>query len=207
MRDVIVKNLVSGPTWRDSVTGKRRWNRYVDDSDIKIPWPEKAEPTYEAYECDTRRNTVEDITYTPRLMESPFPSTILDELRNRYSVFRTRHEPEYVARKVQEDKDAENKKALAKSMRSPMKEIARLRRRMRKQAGKPRISPELKQRIAEIIEKKQAAATELLEKRKALLEKTGRLGPLVPMHMRSRRRAATVSSPVRSKAEKLPTPA
>lgn len=188
MRDVIVKKLVSGPVWHDHVTDSRKWDRYVADTDIKVPWPKVDEPVYEAYDCDTLRQEVEEITYTPQLRVAPFPSSVLDELRNKYSVFRKRHDPEFVERMIQIDKDAEKKKRLDKSMRSPLKIIARLKRKLRKAKGKPRLSPEMKQRISEAIANKQAAAAVLLEQRKQLLETTGRLRPIVPMSERSRKR-------------------
>ena len=46
---------------------------------------------------------VETPTWVPSLQSAPFPSSVLDELRNKYSKYRTRHDPEWAEQKKLED--------------------------------------------------------------------------------------------------------
>lgn len=80
-----------------------RYTRYVSGIDVEIPWPSETEPENKDGEWDTLRMHVDEATWTPSLDDAPFPSTVLDELRNKYSRFRVRHDPEYVRKKVMEE--------------------------------------------------------------------------------------------------------
>ncbi|KAJ5948493.1 hypothetical protein N7454_001800 [Penicillium verhagenii] len=80
-----------------------RFTRYVSGLDIEIPWPSESAPSTEVAECDTRGSEVADMSWVPSMDEPPFPSTVIDELRNKYSRFRTRHDAEYVEKKVLEE--------------------------------------------------------------------------------------------------------
>ena len=82
------------------------------------------------------------------------PSTVIDELRNKYSIFRTRHDPEYIEAKMKEDQEKEEKKKLAEQMRTPLKEINRKERKMRKAKGKGKLTPEMLEKIGQLIAKK-----------------------------------------------------
>jgi large subunit ribosomal protein L24 len=46
---------------------------------------------------------VETPTWIPSLHYAPFPPSVLDELRNKFSKYRTRHDPEFVEEKKMED--------------------------------------------------------------------------------------------------------
>lgn len=54
---------------------------------------------------DTPRLDVDTPSWTPTLLRAPLPSTIIDELRGKYSKFRTRHDPEFVKRMQRIDSD------------------------------------------------------------------------------------------------------
>ena len=45
---------------------------------------------------DTLRIDVDTQTWTPTLLRAPLPGTVIDELRGKYSVFRTRHDADYL---------------------------------------------------------------------------------------------------------------
>ena len=104
LEDVVVKSLTDGPPYRRFFDGTTtpKHTRYISGLDIQVPWPEGRPIEYNAEEADTLRIDVEDRTFVPTLMTPPMPLGIIDELRNKYSKYRIRHEPEYVARKEAE---------------------------------------------------------------------------------------------------------
>lgn len=158
VRDVIVKKLVGKGFWFEQKTGRRSWRRVIPGLDISIPWP-KAEPKKrEDYENDTLRMDVEMKTFVPSLLSPPFPGSVVDELRNRYSIFRTRHEPEYLERKEKEEQEKGERKKLAKKMRTPLNEANRKARKERKKLGKGTLTPDMLEKIGQVIASKRTLA-------------------------------------------------
>lgn len=51
------------------------------------------------------------------------PPSVIDELRNKYSTFRTRHDEWYESRKLAEDRAVQRKKNLARMVSTPMMEL------------------------------------------------------------------------------------
>ncbi|KAJ5913541.1 hypothetical protein N7504_002424 [Penicillium tannophilum] len=104
-KDHIVQHAYGGPPYLERSHDSKlpRFSRYIAGLDIEIPWPAEEPPHAEVAECDTRGNEVADVSWVPSMDESPFPSSVIDELRNKYSRFRTRHDPEYVKEKVMEE--------------------------------------------------------------------------------------------------------
>ncbi|KAJ6155082.1 hypothetical protein N7470_005648 [Penicillium chermesinum] len=104
-KDCIVEHAYAGPPHfeRPSYSQLPRYTRYVSGTGMVIPWPHEAEPGKEVYESDTRGPEVAEASWVPTLDSPPFPSSVIDELRNKYSRFRTRHDPEYVKAKVMEE--------------------------------------------------------------------------------------------------------
>lgn len=103
--EAIAKHVIAGPPFvkRPNLVTPRH-SRYIKGEDIPIPWPnEDVIPTIEDKEGDTLRQEVEHETYIPSMQYAPFESTIIDELRNKYSKYRTRHDPEWVKAKQMED--------------------------------------------------------------------------------------------------------
>jgi large subunit ribosomal protein L24 len=86
------------------------------------------------------------------------PGSVIDELRNKYSVFRTRHDPEYIAAKMKEDEEKEAAKKLSDQMRTPLKEVNRRERKLRKAKGKGRLTSEMLEKIGQVIAKKRQIA-------------------------------------------------
>ena len=105
VEDLIVEHAyASGPYIErhpDSTTPK--FTRYVSGLDIEIPWPVENIPPAKDGQWDTTRMEADRDNWVPSLTHPPFPSSVIDELRNKYSKFRTRHDPEYVREKVEED--------------------------------------------------------------------------------------------------------
>ncbi|KAI0181345.1 hypothetical protein GGR52DRAFT_30874 [Hypoxylon sp. FL1284] len=152
-RDVVINQLVHANMVRDRVTGERRWSRVVPGLNVEIPWPPRAEPDHKDHKGDTLRIDVEDRTFVPTLLRPPMPQSVLDELRGRYSRFRTRHEPEYIARLEAEERAAQDRKKLMKSMRTPLQELHRADRDRKKKKGKPRLTLEMLEKIGEVMAK------------------------------------------------------
>lgn len=158
IRDVIVKKLVNGPIFHDRHTGRKRWSRIIPGLNTVVPWPKLQPKEHKDHPHDTLRMDVEAKTFVPSLLKPPMPSSIIDELRNKYSIFRTRHDEDYIAAKMQEDAEAEEKKKLAEQMRTPLKEANRLMKKAKKAMGKPKLSREMLVKIGETIAQKQAAS-------------------------------------------------
>ena len=157
-RDVIVKKLVNGPIWHDRHTGKQKWSRIIPGLGIKVPWPKVEPKEHKDHAVDTLRMDVESRTFVPTLLRPPMPNSVIDELRNKYSIFRTRHEPEYIAEKMKEDEEKELKKKLSEEMRTPLKEINRKLRKMKKQKGKGELTMEMLEKLGKIIAGKRELA-------------------------------------------------
>ncbi|KAJ5774563.1 hypothetical protein N7457_009459 [Penicillium paradoxum] len=105
LQNVIVEHAyAAGPyTERSEHSKLPRYTRYVSGLDIEIPWPLEDEPVITDGDMDTTRMAAEMSTFIPTLAQPPMPSTVIDELRNKYSRFRTRHDPEYLAQKMKQD--------------------------------------------------------------------------------------------------------
>lgn len=77
---------------------------------------------------DTLRLDVDTQTWIPTLLRAPLPSVVLDELRGKYSVFRTRHEPEYLKHLQRVDSKKQQYESWVKSgggmLDTPRKEAA-----------------------------------------------------------------------------------
>ncbi|EEH18537.2 hypothetical protein PABG_07597 [Paracoccidioides brasiliensis Pb03] len=112
VEDVVVKHMYAGEPFIDHPYGvdTPKHTRYISDLDVEIPWPQPIIEDYKDEQVDTLRIDVEDRTHIPYLNERPFPLTVLDELRNKFSKFRTRHDPEWVALKEEEDRRLEEQK-------------------------------------------------------------------------------------------------
>ncbi|KAI1281815.1 hypothetical protein F5Y07DRAFT_271091 [Xylaria sp. FL0933] len=152
-RDVIINQLIHSNLVTDRLTGKRRWDRVVPGLNIAIPWPAKEEPPATAFKADTLRLDAEERTFVPTLLRPPMPEAVVDELRGRYSRFRTRHEPAYVARLEAEEAAKKERQKLMESMRTPLQELHRAERANKKKKGKPRLTLEMLEKIGEVIAK------------------------------------------------------
>jgi len=162
-RDVIVKKLVNGKIWHDRHFGQIHWSRYIPGLNIKVPWPKKEPKEHKDFPSDTLRLDVEVKSFVPTLLRPPMPEGVIDELRNKYSIFRTRHDPEYIQAKIQEDLEKERKKKTIEEMRTPLKEINRRERKLRKAKGKGRLTKEMLERIGRLMAKKRQLATGVAE--------------------------------------------
>jgi large subunit ribosomal protein L24 len=189
-RDVIINQLAHQDLVTDRQTGKRRWQRVVPGLNISIPWPAKDELEIPDYKTDTLRIDVEEKTFVPTLLRPPMPEVVIDELRNKYSRFRTRHDPEYVARVETEEQTKKDRAKLIESMRTPLQEFHRAEREGKKKKGKPRLTIEMLEKIGEVIAKN----------RERTLNAAGVSGTLPS------KASPVVSSPASSMTETSPPP-
>ncbi|KAK0263188.1 hypothetical protein B0A54_00553 [Friedmanniomyces endolithicus] len=151
-RDVVIERLIHINHRFDKMKGE--WtpgDRLIPGTNTIIPWPPTADPTYDDFADDTLRITVEEQTFRPFLMTPPMPVTVIDELRNKYSRFRTRHPWQYVEQKELEAAKVEKRKELVKGMRTPLQELAEVRRMKREAEGERELSEEQLARIGEVI--------------------------------------------------------
>lgn len=168
-RDVIIKKVVNGPMIHDRHLGTTRWERFIPGLNIVIPWPKIEPKKHKDGPNDTLRAEVEQKTFVPSLLRPPMPGSVIDELRNKFSKFRTRHDPEYIEAKLAEDRAAEEKKKTIEEMRTPLKEINRRERKLRKAIGKGKLTPEMLERIGQVIARKRGINVEVAKVRSAPL--------------------------------------
>lgn len=154
-RDVIVKKVISSKIWFDRRTGGHKWTRLIPGLNIAIPWPKKTPVEHKDGPNDTLRIEVEERTFVPTMLHPPMPSSVIDELRNKFSKFRTRHDPEYIEAKLEEDRIAKEKQETSKKMRTPLNEANRKARKERKKKGKGVLTEEMLEKIGQVMVQKQ----------------------------------------------------
>jgi len=139
-RDVIVKRVESF-----------RRGRQISGTRIDIPWPEVEPEERQQYPCDTPAEKVEEVTFIPTLPFPPMNPGVIDELRNKFSKFRTRHTPEYIAEKEKEERKKEQELQSLKMMRITIPKTKE-QRRMNIGAG-PVLTDEMLERIGKVMAK------------------------------------------------------
>ena len=152
LRDVVIKELKRARTWKNEIV---RCIAGVNPR-IVIPSPEKVPEEHEDHDIDTLRIEVEEKTFVPSLLRPPMPETVIDELRNKYSKFRDRHDEDFIARKMKEDEEAAANKRTRERMRTPLKETLRRERMAKKALGRPMLSEDTLARIGELMAAKRA---------------------------------------------------
>ncbi|KKA27449.1 hypothetical protein TD95_004692 [Thielaviopsis punctulata] len=163
-RDVIVDTIQPANIRRDDITGTTEWDRVIPGLNVILPWPPKERPENPLYAADTARTDIALETFVPTLLRPPMPASLIDELRGKFSVFRTRHEEWYVAKKEAEEAERKARRALGPnktpvdaSMLSPEMEASKARKAERKARGQPELSEEMLAKIGEIMAKNQSA--------------------------------------------------
>lgn len=161
IRDVVINELVARNYYKDKATGRETWTRVVPGLNIEIPWPrafedaekQNLEGAFDDHACDTLRIDAEEKTFVPTLLHPPMPSEVIDELRNRYSKFRTRHTDEYVAKKEAEEAEKIARRKSIQTMRTPLQELNAKIRAERKARGQPELTEEMLAKIGEVMAK------------------------------------------------------
>lgn len=170
-RDVIIRELRPTNFFRDRPTRRSGFARIVPGLNVRIPWPRTAPTEHEDQDVDTLRIHAEQVTFVPTLLRPPAPEAVLDELRNKYSRFRTRHTPEYIAAKeAEEAAKTEAKKyspALVKArqpglsppgMRTPLEEFHIQQKALRRARGQPELSDDMLEQIGRLMAQSKISA-------------------------------------------------
>ena len=137
-----------------------KWDRLAPGINVVIPWPEVDVPETVTRDCDTARDKVEDRTFFYNLLSAPMPTEIVDELRNKYSRFRTRHEPWYVAKKEAEAAQKKGSHALLQSMQTPLEEFHAKQKALKEAEGEPQLTDEMLEKLGAIIAQTKAVSLE-----------------------------------------------
>ncbi|OJD31003.1 kow motif domain protein [Diplodia corticola] len=155
-RDVIISEVVRKRTNTDK-DGNIIYTRFVPGTDITIPFPKYETPPPSDQPADTLRILSEEQTFVPTLLRPPMPPSVIDELRNKYSYFRDRHDPEWVKKKLAEDEAEKQKDLLSKKMITPLKEMHARQRRENRAKGRQPLPEEALVRIGEMVAAHKAA--------------------------------------------------
>ncbi len=152
-RDMIINKLV-----RDR-KGPGGWHRMIPGLGLRIPWPAPRPDNYKEHPDDTIRIDVDTRTFVPTLLRPPMPSSVIDELRNKFSIFRTRHDPEYVARKMEEDRLAEMRKKLVKDVRTPLHDMRLREKELKRKKGKGKLPDDMLEKLGRVISERKMGLT------------------------------------------------
>lgn len=161
LRDTVVANVAMSKIFHDKILKEKRWIRYIKGTSIEIPWPKKEEPEQFDQDCDTRIMHVENDTFVPTLLEAPIPLEIVDEIRNKFSRFRTRHEPEYVA-KVEAALGYKERLA-REAIKTPLQLLNKKLREEKKAQGKPELTSEILEQLGRAMAKNKPALLERVQ--------------------------------------------
>lgn len=152
IRDVIIKELKRTPR---SERKQGRDGRYVADTDphIYIPFPETEKEDQPEHEIDTLRIEVEEKTWTPTLTRPPMPPSVIDELRNKYSIFRDRHDEDWVKAREELAAEREREARLREEMMlTPLEELQRLKKlKKSEEVVEEPLNSEILMRIGELM--------------------------------------------------------
>lgn len=91
----------------DKFENEHTFERWLEPQHLRIPWPQEKEPEYNDEPMDTLRIDSEEQSFLPTLLRPPMPMGIIDELRNKYSKYRDRHDDEWLEKKTLEDEALE----------------------------------------------------------------------------------------------------
>lgn len=128
LKDVIIRELKRTPRsdQKEGLDG-----RYIADADppIYLPFPKREEEEVHEHEVDTLRIEVEEKTWLPTLNRPPMPPSIIDELRNKYSVFRDRHDESWEKARIESAAAREREARVRDEMMvTPLEEFKRLKK-------------------------------------------------------------------------------
>ena len=157
LRDVVIKELRRNKNISKG-TDEEMPRRYIDGlhPPLRIPYPETEPEVYDDNEADTLRIEVEQKTWVPSLARPPMPQSIIDELRNKYSKFRDRHDDAYIAKKTKQEEEAVQKKKSIVKMMTPLQELHKKERAEKRARRKPQLSEETLHKIGEVMARNEA---------------------------------------------------
>jgi large subunit ribosomal protein L24 len=142
VKEFIVRHLRGGEpiVEREHGVSTPKHTRYIEGLDVKLLWPEAGPPDYKAEESDTLRLSVEEKTYVPSI-NPPFLKSVMDELRDPFDRERSRHEQEFIDKKLKEDALEAWKKS--RTLVTPQAEFLERRAREKREAQKAEVGDNL----------------------------------------------------------------
>jgi large subunit ribosomal protein L24 len=147
--------------WVERSSGRREYlegQRFLPGVKTPLPWPKtEKQDKPDGHDDDTLRISVDETTHRPYLLQPPMPPSVIDELRNKYSIFRSRHEPSYIAAKEAQDRALQHKENLARLVSTPLAELKE-QRRQEKLANPLELSEAQLARIGEVMEQEKQNA-------------------------------------------------
>lgn len=157
-QDVVINELKAVPpnmksenmTW-DRWQYGNKWDRVVPGINVVIPWPEVKPPELETTTADTVREQVEERSFYYNLLSSPLPETVIDELRNKFSRFRTRHEPWYIEREEAKMAERQHRWDSVRSMATPLDELQEKQRQLRAAQAEPELTDGMLEKLGRIM--------------------------------------------------------
>lgn len=158
-KDTIIERME--PVGREWDRHKREWTegqRLISGTDTVIPWPVEVEGEWDTYENDTTVDLIDAVTFSPTLLKAPMPLSVIDELRGKYSRFRTRYDWETKEKVTAKADKEEHRKELIKTMRTPLQQLAELRAQQKKAKERDLTTDQLA-RIGEIMAQSQSRGT------------------------------------------------
>ncbi|KAG5920532.1 hypothetical protein E4U61_007801 [Claviceps capensis] len=166
VRDTIINQLkhVKADMKSPNMTFERweygkKWDRVALGLNMIIPWPKVEPPEAHTSEADTMRTEVEHRTFYHTLLAPPMPEAVIDELRNKYSRFRTRHESWYIEKKTKYEADSKRvREEGLRSMRTPLDEFKEKQRELKASKGEPVLSEDMLEKIGQLMAKKNGEA-------------------------------------------------
>lgn len=154
----IPPNMKSPNMTLDRWENGKKWDRVVPGINVVIPWPEVHVPEYTTQAADTIREQVEDRTFYYSLLSPPMPEQVLDELRNKFSKFRTRHEGWYVQKREADEAAKKARQESVLSMQTPLQEFHAMQRELRAAQGEPELTDEMLEKLGAVIAQKKETA-------------------------------------------------
>ena len=161
-RDVILENMLLRASWNRR-ENKPLVKRYMPG--LEEPLPDRPPEENEDYSNepagpdDTLRITTEEVTFLPTLIQMPTPARVIDELRNKYSKFRIRHDDNYIEKVKKKEAKEQDKQSRVQLMRTPRERLHELVRAAAKAEFQRRIhDPNTDVKIGEALWKHLTAA-------------------------------------------------
>lgn len=153
LKDVMVRYIERGEQqewWRrEPYSQTPEYPRYVAGTENEIPWPEEVVPDQERHAADTPRMHVDQVTYVPEILTSPFDASLAEELVPRYKKTQLRHEDNYVRRKIIEDARSVwyDSRRLTTPTTQKLEQMAETRRQMEESTDKGKVWGEVQKAV------------------------------------------------------------
>jgi large subunit ribosomal protein L24 len=137
-----------------------KWDRVATGINVVIPWPEVQAPQHTTHAADTPRDKVEDRSFYYNLLSAPMPTPIIDELRNKYSRFRTRHDQWYIEKKQAEEARVKGAQSMMQSMQTPLQEFHAKQKAIKEARGEPVLTDDMLEKLGQVIAQAKAVSLE-----------------------------------------------